>query len=94
MAACIPTLKPLFNRTLRYPWSGKSWVQLLSGGKEPCEDTDRLHDQEPNLHDISTTQVSRGLYEPAGRNLVEIEDDWRYAGSKEEYIKMLQSRKT
>ena len=86
IAACVPTLKPLFKRTLRYPWSGKIWVQLLSGGKKPSEDTDRLHDQALNLHNISTPQASRGVYEPAGRNLVEIEGDWRYAGSKGEYM--------
>ena len=81
MTACVPTLKPLFNRPLRYSWSGKSWRRTLSRVKTPCEDTDRLHDHALNLHDLSTPQVSRGLYESAGRNLVEIEGGWEYAGA-------------
>ena len=80
MTACVPTLKPLSNRPLRYPWSGNGWTRTLSGVKIGCDDTDRLHKHTLNLHEISTPQVSQGLYDSAGRNLVEIEGGWKYAG--------------
>ena len=86
MAACVPTLRPLFNRTIRHPWSGKTWMRTLSGVKTPCEDTDRLHNHALNLRDLSMPQVSRGLYESTGRNLVEIEGGWEYAGADRAYM--------
>ncbi len=92
MAACVPTLKPLFNRPLRYPWSGKSWRRTLSRVETQCEDTDRLHHHTLNLHELSTPQVSRGLYESAGRNLVEIEGGWRYAGADGAYTESTDER--
>lgn len=81
MTACVPTLKPLFNRPLRYSWSGKRWTRTLSGVKTGCEDTDRLHNRTLNLHELSTPQVSKGLYGSPGRHLVEIEGGWKYAGA-------------
>lgn len=92
MTACVPTLKPLFNRPLRYPWSGKSWMRTLSGVKTSCEDTDRLHNHAVHLHELSTPQVSRGLYESAGRNLVEIEGGWRSAGADGAYTESTDER--
>ena len=92
MTACVPTLKPLFNRSLRHPWSGKIWMRTLSGVKTPWEDTDCLHNHALNLHDLSTPQVSRGLYESAGRNLVEIEGGWGDAGADREYMKNTDER--
>ena len=86
MTACVPTLKPLFNRPLHYPWSGKSWRRTLSGVRTQCEDTDRLHSHTLNLHDLSTPQVTKGLYESTGRNLVEIEGGWRYVGADGAYM--------
>ena len=81
MTACVPTLKPLFNKPLHHPWSSKDWTRTLSGVKIGYEDTDRLHNRTLNLHELSTPQVAKGRYDSPARNLVEIEGGWKYAGA-------------
>ena len=67
-------------------------MRTPSGVKAPWEDTDRLHNHALNLHDLSTPQVSRGLYESAGRNLVEIESGWGHAGLDRAYMNTTDER--
>ena len=62
-------------------------MRTLSGVKTPWEDTDRLHNHALNLQDLSTPQVSRGLYESTGRDLVEIESGGGHAELDRAYMK-------
>ena len=67
IAACIPTLRPLFTRN--HPWSKKGWRRHLTRDRPPSEEKHRLH----NLAQRTTLPtVPLGLDSSAGKNEVAV----------------------
>ena len=71
IAACIPTLRPLFSRTNRYPWNRKGWSRKLTGNfvQPHNEEIHRLHSIPQNP---TVPTVPPGLDSGIGRSRVAV----------------------
>lgn len=72
IAACIPTLKPIFNTSFRYPWNAKSWRRRLARRSAHSDNNHRLHNLGPGL-DLNALPASKTPFSRVeDRNYVEI----------------------
>ncbi|CAD6567800.1 MAG: hypothetical protein ASARMPRED_001148 [Alectoria sarmentosa] len=92
IAACIPTLKPLFDTSLRFPWSTRGWSRKLageeSGPSHNSEEDDKRRLQPAPQHNVhlNTFPVNQDAYlrdDGRERNRVEIKGGGQESRSTE-----------